>query len=216
MLQKRINEIKSRLPEGVTLVAVTKTHSVSEINEAIDCGITDIGENKVQEILSKYDEVKPVRWHMIGHLQTNKVRQIADKVDMIQSVDSLHLAEEINRRCLQIGRSMDVLIQVNAAGETQKYGAAPEDVEALAESIRKLPQLRLRGLMQIAPAAEDPEDIRQYFRQLKTLFDRLRTVHGENFDTLSMGMSSDFMTAVEEGANCVRIGTAIFGERDRS
>ncbi len=214
MLRERIEEIRSRLPDKVTLIAVSKTHSAAEINEAIDCGISDIGENKVQELLSKYDAVKPVRWHMIGHLQRNKVKQIVDKVYMIHSVDSLRVAEEIDRRCAAAGRTMNVLIQVNAAGETQKFGVAPDEVGLLAEEIGKLPNLRLRGLMNIAPASDDPEELRGCFREMKNIFDGLKQSFGADFDTLSMGMSSDFELAVEEGANCVRVGTAIFGERD--
>ncbi len=216
MLRDRINEIKNELPKGVTLIAVTKTHGVDVINEAIDCGVTDIGENKVQEVLAKYEYVKPVRWHLIGHLQTNKVKQIVGKVDMIQSVDSLYLAEEINKRCEAIGKTMDVLIQVNAAGEPQKFGVSPQDAEGLAKAISQMPNLRLRGLMHIAPEADDPEDIRKYFKEVKDIFDRLKPQFGKDFDTLSMGMSSDYGVAIEEGSNCVRIGTAIFGKRDYS
>lgn len=213
MLQTRLNEIKTELPDGVTLIAVSKTHSASEINEAIDCGVTDIGENKVQEILSKYDDVKAVRWHFIGHLQTNKVKQIIDKIYMIHSVDSLHLAEEISKRA---SKEINVLIQVNAAGETQKFGVAPSEVEDLAKSISTLPNIKLRGLMHIAPKAYNPEDVRIYFKQVKDIFDKLKIEFGEQFDTLSMGMSEDYKIAIEEGSNCVRIGTAIFGVRDYS
>ena len=213
MLQKRIDEIKSKLPEGVRLIAVSKTYSAEVINEAIDCGVTDIGENKVQEILAKYDSVKPVRWHFIGHLQTNKVKQIVDKVDMIHSVDSLHLAEEISKRA---NKPIDVLIQVNAAAETQKFGVAPNQVQDLANAIVKLPNINLRGLMHIAPASDNPEDVRVYFKQVKKIFDELKPQFGEGFDTLSMGMSNDFEVAIEEGSNCVRVGTAIFGQRDYS
>ncbi len=211
MLQTKISEIRGKLPESVTLIAVTKTHSVEEINNAIDCGITDIGENKVQEILSKYDYVKPVRWHLIGHLQTNKVKQIVDKVYMIHSVDSYHLAEEISKRA---SNKVNILIQVNAAGEVQKFGVAPSEVMELAHSISKLPNINLRGLMHIAPAVKNPEDVRIYFNKVKEIFDELKLQFGEQIDTLSMGMSNDYEIAVDEGATCVRIGTAIFGERD--
>ncbi len=213
MLQNRINEIKSKLPDGVKLIAVSKTYSAEVINEAIDCGITDIGENKVQEILSKYDDVKPVRWHFIGHLQTNKVKQIVDKIDMIHSVDSLHLAQEISKRA---SSPIDVLIQVNAAGEVQKFGVSPNQAMILANEIVKLPNLRLRGLMHIAPASDNPEDVRVYFKQVKELFYELKPQFGDAFDTLSMGMSKDFEVAIEEGSNCVRVGTAIFGQRNYS
>ncbi len=217
MLQKRINDVKNELAKTgreVTLIAVTKTHPVEVINEAIDCGITDIGENKVQEVLAKYDAVKPVRWHLIGHLQTNKVRQIVDKVYMIHSVDSEHLAKEIDKRCAAIGKAMNILIQVNVAGEDTKSGVSPDEVPALAEALSKYPNLKLRGLMQIAPYADDPEEVRPYFKRLKEIFDELKPKYGPDFDTISMGMSNDYVIAAEEGATCVRVGTLLFGERD--
>lgn len=213
MLQKRIDAITKDLPSSVKLIAVSKTHTADEINAAIDCGITDIGENKVQEILSKYDSVKKVNWHFIGHLQTNKVKQIIDKVYMIHSVDSFHLAEEISKRATH---EVNILIQVNAAGEEQKFGVSPDQVLDLANSVKDLPNIKLRGLMHIAPAADNPEDVRVYFKQVKNIFDKLKPQFGEDFDTLSMGMSNDYKVAIEEGATCVRIGTAIFGERDYS
>ena len=203
-------EKAGRDPSEITLVAVTKTHGPEEINEAIACGVTDIGENKVQEILSKYDSIsKGVRWHLIGHLQTNKVKSVVDKVDIIHSVDSFHLAEEIDRRCKAIGKTMDILIQVNAAGEKQKSGIAPEELMPLLDEISRLTNLRVRGLMQIAPETDNPESVRKYFRIVKDLYDQI-----PGADILSMGMSGDFEIAIEEGANMVRIGTAIFGERN--
>ena len=199
-----------RDPSEITLIAVTKTHGAEEINEAIAAGVTDIGENKVQEILSKYDDITPgVRWHLIGHLQTNKVKSVVDKVCMIHSVDSLHLAQEIDKRCRDIGKVMDVLIQVNAAGEEQKSGVPPEEVFSLYEEISKLGNLRVRGLMQIAPQTDNPESVRKYFKQVKEIFDSI-----PGLDVLSMGMSGDYEIAIEEGATMVRIGTAIFGERN--
>ncbi len=208
-----------RRAEDITLIAVTKLHDPCEIDEALCCGVTDIAENKVQEILKKYDLIEGhPRWHLIGHLQTNKVRQIVDKVDLIHSVDSLHLAAEIDKRCAMIGRDMDILVQVNAAGEDQKSGVAPEETEALVQAILgSCQRLRVRGLMSMAPYAEDPEDVRCYFRQVRELFDRLaaETEHpNANLTLLSMGMSGDFEVAIEEGSNMVRIGTAIFGARD--
>lgn len=216
MIKDRINEILKELPQGTSLIAVTKTHPASIINEAIDCGVTDIGENKVQEILAKYDDVKPVRWHLIGHLQTNKVKQIVDKVYMIHSVDSIHLAEEINKRCEAIGKEMNILIQVNMAGEVQKSGIEPGTVLDLAHSIIQMKNLKLRGLMFIAPAVDNPEDVRIYFKQMKKLFDEMKMEFGDEFDTLSMGMSNDYMVAASEGATYVRIGSKIFGQRDYS
>ena len=206
-----------RKPEDVLLVAVTKTHGPEMINEAIDAGVTDIGENKVQEIVDKYDRVKPVRWHMIGHLQTNKVKYIVDKVSLIHSVDSFRLASEIDKRCAKIGRTMDVLIQVNPAGEAQKSGVPPEEAEPLIrEILKELPNLRVKGLMLVAPEADDPEDVRKWFREVKALYDTCAAIEDPHlsFEWLSMGMSHDFPVAVEEGANLIRVGTAIFGARD--
>ncbi len=210
-----------RRADEVTLIAVTKLHDPEEIAEAIACGVTDIAENKVQEILKKYPLVDAtVNWHLIGHLQTNKVRQIVDKVSLIHSVDSLHLAIEIDKRCAALGKTMDILVQVNIAGEEQKSGVSPEATAALVSDILlNCRHVRICGLMCMAPYAEDPETVRPYFRQAKALFDELHSsVHHEraSFTILSMGMSGDFEVAVEEGATMVRIGTAIFGARDYS
>ncbi|MGI6731396.1 MAG: YggS family pyridoxal phosphate-dependent enzyme [Anaerovoracaceae bacterium] len=203
----------------VLLVAVTKTRTAEEINEAIAAGITDIGENKVQEILDKYEDVRHVNWHMIGHLQTNKVKYIIDKVQMIHSVDSYKLAKEINKRAQQKNIIMDVLIQVNAADEESKFGVSIGDAEQLVRDILdSFPNIRIKGLMNIAPYAEDPEDVRVYFKKMKELYDRFSEINHENLDFqyLSMGMSHDYKAAILEGSNLVRIGTAIFGERDYS
>ncbi len=208
-----------RNPEDVLLCAVTKTRTADEINEAIDAGVTDIGENKVQEIMDKFDKVKPVRWHMIGHLQTNKVKYIIDKVSMIHSVDSIHLAEEINKRAMQHGITMDILIQVNSAQEESKFGIATEQTgDMIREILDKCTSLRIRGLMCIAPFAENPEDVRTYFAQVKELYDEYGSIEHEHLDFkyLSMGMSHDYEVAILEGSNLIRVGTAIFGERDYS
>lgn len=204
-------------PGDVLLVAVTKTRSAGEINEAIDAGITDIGENKVQEIMDKFDAVKPVRWHMIGHLQTNKVKYIIDKVSMIHSVDSFHLAEEIDKRAAQHGTTMDILVQVNSAEEESKFGITTEETGKLIEEIlERCRNIRIRGLMCIAPFEDDPEDVRIYFREVKILYDRFsKVVHPRlDFQYLSMGMSHDYEAAILEGSNIIRVGTAIFGERN--
>jgi len=201
----------------VLLVAVTKTRNPEEINEAIDTGITDIGENKVQEIMDKYDHVKPVRWHMIGHLQTNKVKYIIDKVSMIHSVDSIKLAEEIDRRAAQHGIIMDILVQVNAAQEESKFGITTEETGQLIEDIlANYPNIRIRGLMCIAPFEDDPEKVRVYFREVKALYDKYAAYKHErlDFQYLSMGMSHDYEVAILEGSNLIRVGTAIFGERN--
>lgn len=205
--------------DDVLLVGVTKTRSAEEINKGIDAGITDIGENKVQEIMDKYDSVKPVRWHMIGHLQTNKVKYIIDKVSMIHSVDSYKLAEEINKRAGQHGLIMDILIQVNSAQEESKFGVSTEDAEDLLRMIMEnCPNINICGLMCVAPKADDPKDIAVYFADVKKLYNRFAQIDHEriNFKYLSMGMSHDFEVAIEEGSNMIRVGTAIFGERDYS
>ena len=193
--------------------------TADEINEAIDAGITDIGENKVQEIMDKFDSVKPVRWHLIGHLQTNKVKYIIDKVSMIHSVDSLHLAQEIDKRAAQHGITMDILIQVNSAQEESKFGISTDETEGMIRDILdKCPNIRIRGLMCIAPFAENPEDVRVYFAQVKKLYDEYSSIEHKNLDFkyLSMGMSHDYEVAILEGSNLIRVGTAIFGERDYS
>ena len=206
-----------RNPEDVLLCAVTKTRSAEEINEAIRAGITDIGENKVQEILDKYDKVLPVNWHMIGHLQTNKVKYIIDKVSLIHSVDSMRLAEEIDRRAEQHGKTMDILVQVNAAQDEAKFGVGADAAEALvAEILSRCESVWIRGLMTVAPYAEDPEEVRPYFREMRRLYDRISSEIDHprlDFKYLSMGMSNDRVVAVEEGATIIRVGTAIFGAR---
>lgn len=220
-IRNNIEEVKKGISstgseQDVLLVAVTKTHSPDEINEAIDCGITDIGENKVQEILDKYDKVKPVRWHMIGHLQTNKVKYIIDKVCLIHSVDSLKLAKEINKRAVAHDKVMDILIQVNAAHEESKWGIDPQDTGTLInEILETCPNVRIKGLMSVAPYADDQDEIRPFFAEVKQLYDEYAKIDNEmiDFEYLSMGMSHDYLTAIEEGSNLVRVGTAIFGAR---
>ena len=211
-------ERAGRNPEDILLCAVTKTHTAEEINEAIRAGVTDIGENKVQEILDKYDKVLPVRWHMIGHLQTNKVKYIIAKVCLIHSVDSFRLAEEINRRAAQHGIVMDILVQVNAACDEAKFGVDMDAAEILVrEILENCSSIRVSGLMTIAPYAENPEEIRPYFHQMRQLYDRLaRDISHPSMDFkyLSMGMSNDRIVAVEEGSTVIRVGTAIFGARN--
>ena len=205
--------------QDVLLVAVTKTRTADEINEAIDAGITDIGENKVQEVVDKFDRVKPVRWHLIGHLQTNKVKYIIDKVCMIHSVDSMKLAQEIDKRAGQHGLTMDILIQVNAAQEESKFGITTDDTKQLIlDILEQCPNVRIRGLMHIAPAADDPNEVREYFTQVKDLYEECGKIEHPHLDFkyLSMGMSHDFGVAIEEGSNLIRVGTSIFGERDYS
>lgn len=206
-----------RSTSDVKLIAVTKLHSPEEINEAIECGVTDIGENKVQEIQEKYDKVKKVNWHLIGHLQRNKVKYIIDKVYMIHSVDSLKLAEEINKRAAQHSIMMKILIQINAEDEESKFGINPSELDDLISGIyEKCDNIEICGLMSIAPFYDNPEDARPCFKTVKSLFDKYKDDDRErvNFTTLSMGMSGDFKQAIYEGATHVRIGTAIFGARD--
>ena len=212
-------ETAGKTEQDVLLVAVTKTRTADEINEAIDAGITDIGENKVQEVVDKFDHVKPVRWHLIGHLQTNKVKYIIDKVCMIHSVDSMKLAKEIDKRAGQHGLTMDILIQVNAAQEESKFGITTDDTKQLVlDILEECPNIRIRGLMHIAPAADDPNDVRQYFSQVKDLYEECGKIEHPHLDFkyLSMGMSHDFGVAIEEGSNLIRVGTSIFGARDYS
>lgn len=218
-LKKKAAERSGRSGDDVLLVAVTKLHSTDEINEAIYCGITDIGENKVQEIMDKYDRVEPVRWHLIGHLQTNKVKYIIDKVSMIHSVDSLKLAQEINKRAQQHGLVMDILIQVNSAMEESKFGITTEETgELIGQILETCPNVRIRGLMCIAPFEDNPDDARVYFAEVKKLYDKYGQIDHPmlDFKYLSMGMSNDFEVAIEEGSNLIRVGTSIFGARDYS
>ena len=208
-----------RSPEDVTLIAVTKTHPASEINESIDAGATDIGENRVQELLQKYEDVKPVRWHLSGHLQTNKVRQVIDKVVMIHSVDSLKLAHEIDKRAASAGITMDVLIEINSAMEETKSGIASADLKQLVTEItEQCENVRVCGLMCIPPIAAEPEDSRPYFKEAAELFKEMKgwELPPERFapTELSMGMSGDFEVAIEEGATIVRVGSSIFGPRN--
>lgn len=206
-----------RSAEDVLLCAVSKTRTPEEINIAIDAGVTDIGENKVQEIMDKFDAVKPVKWHMIGHLQTNKVKYIIDKVSMIHSVDSYKLAAEINKRAAQHGLVMDILLQVNSAEEESKFGITTDETEKLIKDILDTCEnIRIRGLMCIAPYADDPEDIKVYFEDVKKQYDEFGKIDHPRLDFkyLSMGMSHDFPVAIEAGSNLVRVGSAIFGERN--
>ena len=206
-----------RSADDVLLVAVSKTRTPEEINIAIDAGVTDIGENKVQEIMDKYDAVKLVKWHMIGHLQTNKVKYIIDKVSMIHSVDSYKLAVEIDKRAKSHGITMDILLQVNSAQEESKFGITTDETEKLIHDIlENCENIRIRGLMCIAPFAENPEEIKVYFEEVKKQYDQFGRIEHERLDFkyLSMGMSHDFTVAIEAGSNLVRVGSAIFGERN--
>lgn len=209
-------ERSGRKREDVLLLAVSKTKPVEVIREAVDCGLTSLGENKVQEIMEKYEPMGPgVHWHLIGHLQTNKVKYIIDKVDMIHSVDSLRLAEEIDKRGAAKDIVIPVLIEVNMADEESKFGVKPEEVENLLRQLSQLEHISVKGLMTVAPFVEEPEENRVYFRKMRELLVDMNAKKIDNItmDQLSMGMTGDYEVAIEEGATIVRVGTGIFGER---
>ncbi len=200
-----------RKSDEIVLIAVAKTVDVARIRQAISAGIEHFGENYYQEAREKIPAVEsPVHWHFIGHLQKNKVRGVVPLFAWIHTVDDEELAEEIDRRAQAMGKHQRVLIEVNIAREPQKFGAAPEQVLALAERIAALPNVRLEGLMGMAPMVERAEEARPYFAELRRLFERLPEAHRVH---LSMGMTQDYEVAIEEGATMVRIGTAIFGPR---
>lgn len=208
--------VSGRNPEEVSLIAVSKTKPVSMLQEAYDAGCRDFGENKVQEIMDKIDRLpSDIRWHMIGHLQTNKVKYIVGKVFLIHSVDSLHLAEAISKEAVKQNTTVNILIEVNVAKENTKYGAMAEDTVSLVEKIALLPGICVKGLMTIAPYVENPQENRQYFVNLRQLAVDIKSKNIDNvhMDILSMGMTGDYMVAIEEGATYVRVGTGIFGER---
>ncbi len=205
-----------RKMEDVTLIVVSKTIDVPRIKEAVEAGETVLGENRVQEIMDKYEEMGPeVHWHLIGHLQTNKVKYIIDKVDMIHSVESFRLAEEISKRAQQKGVTMDILLEINMAEEESKFGLKAEETEEMVRQIAVLPNLRIRGLMTVAPFVENPEENRIYFRKMKELLVDInqKKIDNVNMDVLSMGMTNDYAIAIEEGATMVRVGTGVFGAR---
>jgi pyridoxal phosphate enzyme (YggS family) len=216
MIKDKVRKIMEELPEGVALVGAAKTRTVDEVLEAVDGGLRIVGENYVQEAEKVFQAVGGrVKYHMIGHLQTNKARKAVQVFDVIETVDSAKLAREIDRQCEKLGKVMEVLIEVNSGEESQKAGAMPADVLSLAEEISKLQNVRLMGLMTMGPISEDPEVSRPFFRRTRALFDTLKRTNLPNVQMryLSMGMSDSYRIAIEEGANMVRIGTAIFGER---
>ena len=209
-------ERAGRSRDEVTLIAVSKTKPVSDIYEVMETGIKDYGENKVQELCDKIETIsEPLNWHMIGHLQRNKVKYIVDKVRMIHSVDSLRLAQQISSEAVKKGVDVDILIEVNVAEEASKFGLSTEAVIQLAEDISKLPAVHIRGLMTVAPFTENPEDNRPYFRNLRQLAVDIarKNIDNVTMNELSMGMTGDYEDAIEEGATMVRVGTGIFGTR---
>lgn len=225
-ISENLNEIRTKIgaaarksnrnASDITLIAVTKTYSPDMINEAIDNGVTDIGENKVQEIVEKYDSVKPVRWHLIGHLQTNKVKYIIDKVHMIHSVDSIRLMDEIERQAQKHNVAMNILIQVNISGEESKFGINPDELEEMLIHAGELKYVKVCGLMTILPKIDTDISLRLHFVNIKRIFIDICNKKYDNVDMqyMSMGMSGDYEMAIEEGSNMVRIGRAIFGERN--
>ena len=212
-------ERSGRVAEEVCLIAVSKTKPVEMLMEAYEAGMRDFGENKVQELTTKFDEMpKDIRWHMIGHLQTNKVKYIVDKAFLIHSVDSLKLAREISKEAQKKGVDCSVLMEVNVANEDSKYGFLCEEVADAVEQIAKLPNIFVKGLMTVAPYVDDPEENRPIFRKLKQLSVDItrKNIDNVSMEVLSMGMSGDYTVAIEEGARYVRVGTSIFGERNYS
>ncbi len=202
---------------SVSLIAVTKTYGVDVINEAIDHGVCDIGENRVQEIMQKYDSVKPVRWHLIGHLQKNKVKYIIDKVELIHSVDSFDLAKEINRQAQKVGKIQRVLLEVNISGEESKFGLTARECPQLCKRIaEELEHVKIEGLMTVAPYTEDEAVLKGVFDGLRLLSGQISEMNIPTVDMkeLSMGMTNDYEQAILCGATMVRVGTGIFGKRD--
>jgi pyridoxal phosphate enzyme (YggS family) len=215
-ISENVHRLLNELPPGVQLVAAAKTRTPQEITQAIQAGIKILGENYVQEAEQAHNTIGNLaEWHCIGHLQKNKVRKAVVIFDMIETVDSLELAQEIDKRCQQIGKIMPVLIEVNSGREVRKSGVMPENVIALALSVSTLPHIRLMGLMTMGPAMGDPEDSRPYFVTTRSVFEELKLLQIPNIEMkyLSMGMTNSYRVALQEGANMVRLGTLIFGER---
>ena len=215
-IKENLKKILEELPEGVELVAAAKTRTTDEVLEAIEAGLMIIGENYVQEAEKAFEAVGArVRWHMIGHLQSNKAKKAVKIFDVIETVDSMKLARAIDRACQNIGKLMEILIEVNSGEEPQKAGVMPEDGISLVRDISELENIKIMGLMTMGPFAGDPEDARPYFQKTRKLFEEIEALDlpGVEMKYLSMGMSNSYRVALEEGANMVRIGTKLFGER---
>lgn len=227
MIEERLQEVRNNIEAGkerrngafdddVLLVAVTKNHDIYAMREAIDAGVTDIGENRIQEAKEKFETLdRQVTWHLIGHLQTNKAKQAVKMFDLIHSIDTLHLAEAVDRAAAAIGKVQRVLVQVNLAQEDSKSGIYEDEMMELLHRVDEMKNLQLMGLMCIAPNYEDVEECRPLFAKMKKIFDRVKEISWQtaNIKYLSMGMTHDYVIAVEEGANVVRVGTGIFGPR---
>ena len=227
MLKENLKEVEEKIAEAcikagrkredVTLVAVSKTKPISMLKEIYECNIRDFGENKVQELSDKYSQMPAdIKWHLIGHLQRNKVKAVIDKTVLIHSVDSVRLAETIEQEASKKGLNVDVLIEVNVAEEDSKFGLKLDEVIPTIETIAKFPHVHIKGLMTIAPYVEDPEENRSIFAMLRKLSVDIESKNIDNVSVgiLSMGMTNDYQVAIEEGATIVRVGTAIFGERN--
>ena len=216
MIKENLEKILSELPNGVELVAAAKTRAPEEVLEAVHAGVKIIGENYVQEAERAYGVVgNKAQWHCIGYLQKNKVKKAVKIFDMIETVDSLEIAREIDKRCAQIGKVMPVLVEINSGREKQKSGVLPEDAEKLIREILNLGNIKVMGLMTMGPRFGNPEDSRPYFVETKKIFEKIKRLNLPNIEVryLSMGMTNSYKIAIEEGANIVRIGTKIFGER---
>lgn len=229
MIRDNILKIKERValacskidkdPSGISIIAVTKGRKIEQIKEAYEAGLTEIGENKVQEAVLKYHQLqtcgskfRAVKWHMVGHLQTNKAKDAVKNFDLIQSVDSLHLAAEINKRAAKINKVQDILLEVNISAEKAKFGLKPYEVSEVIKATAQFKNINIKGLMAVAPIAENPDKNRPYFKKLRELFHHMNELRVASCELriLSMGMTDDFEAAIEEGANMVRLGRAIF------
>ena len=216
MIEASVIEIRHSIPPGVLLVAAAKTRLPAEVRAVIHAGIKIVGYNYVQEAESMYQIIgNEVQWHMIGHLQRNKVKRAVRLFDMIETIDSVQLAEEVNKQCTSEGKVMPVLIEINSGKESNKTGVLPENVDKLILQINELPNLRVQGLMTMGPRFGNPEDARPYFKATRSAFDRLSKAGIPNVEMrhLSMGMSNSYNTAIEEGANMIRVGTKLFGKQ---
>jgi len=216
-IRENIQQLLKELPGGVELVAAAKARTAEEVLQAVDSGIKTVGENYVQEAERTYPVVgSKAKWHMIGHLQKNKVKKAVRLFDMIETVDSVDIAREIDKQCAHIGKVMPVLVEINSGREKQKSGVLPENAEQLIKEISSLPNIKVMGLMTMGPRFGNPEDSRPYFITTRKIFDRIKALELPNIEMryLSMGMTNSYPIALEEGANMVRIGTKIFGERD--
>lgn len=227
MLKENLENVEEKIQEAcrrsgrnredITLIAVSKTKPIETLQHAYDLGVRVFGENKVQELSEKYDALPDdIHWHMIGHLQRNKIKYIIGKTELIHSVDSFRLAEAIEKEAAKRNLTADVLMEVNIAQEESKFGLLPEEVDEFIEKVQKLPHLQVKGLMTIAPFVENPEENREVFAQLKKLSVDIATKNAHNItmSILSMGMTNDYQIAIEEGATMIRVGTGIFGARD--